>query len=68
MTQICVNFVLTSIYQNKKTLFRYLWQQYLDRVIEIRFTYVWKEYYPKKSETVERIFGDAKEKHGMRYT
>ena len=24
--------------------------------------------YEKRKETIERVFGDAKEKHGMRYT
>lgn len=69
MCKLCPNFnECISNSQNKKTIFRHLWQQYLDRVNEIRFTDVWKEYYPKRSETIERIFGDAKEKYGMRYT
>lgn len=54
--------------QNKKTMFRHLWQRYIDEVNEIRHTEIWKRYYPKRSETIERVFGDAKEKHGMRYT
>lgn len=54
--------------QTRKTIFRHLWQQYLETVKEIRYTDIWKEYYPKRSETIERVFGDAKEKHGMRYT
>ena len=54
--------------QKKKMITRHLWQIYIDRVNEIRHTPVWKDYYPKRSETIERVFGDAKEKHGMRYT
>ncbi|SHH20845.1 Transposase DDE domain-containing protein, partial [Thermosyntropha lipolytica DSM 11003] len=27
-----------------------------------------KELYQKRGETIERVFADAKEKHGMRYT
>lgn len=54
--------------QKHKTMFRHLWQKYIDKVNEIRHTKIWKEYYPKRSETIERVFGDAKEKHGMRYT
>ena len=27
-----------------------------------------KEIYAKRKETIERVFADAKEKHGMRYT
>lgn len=69
MCKICPNYSnCISKSQNKKTIFRHLWQQYIDRVNEIRFTGIWKEYYHKRSETIERVFADAKERHGMRYT
>ena len=54
--------------QTKKAVRRHLWQDYLDKVEEIRHTPEWKKLYPERSETIERVFGDAKEKHGMRYT
>lgn len=54
--------------QKKKTMFRHIWSNYIEVVEEIRHTPIWKKYYKKRSETIERIFGDAKEKHGMRYT
>ena len=69
MCKICPNYnncIAKS--QNKKTIFRHLWQGYIERVNEIRHTQIWKEYYPKRSETIERVFADAKEKHAMRYT
>ena len=54
--------------QTKKAVRRNLWQDYLDKAEEIRHTPEWKKLYPNRSETIERVFGDAKEKHGMRYT
>ena len=35
---------------------------------EIRHTNGMKEWYDKRKECIERIFGTAKEYHGMRYT
>lgn len=34
----------------------------------IRYMEGMKELYAKRKETIERVFGDAKEKHGFRYT
>ncbi|WP_147573602.1 transposase, partial [Candidatus Stoquefichus massiliensis] len=28
----------------------------------------WKELYPKRKESIERVFGDCKEQHNLRYT
>ena len=54
--------------QTKKAVRRHLWQDYLDKAEGIRHTPEWKKLYPNRSETIERVFGDAKEKHVMRYT
>lgn len=35
---------------------------------EIRHTVKWKEIYPKRKESIERVFGDCKEHHNLRYT
>ena len=35
---------------------------------ELRYTERHKRYYKMRKETIERVFADAKEKHGMRYT
>ncbi|MBC3798160.1 IS5/IS1182 family transposase, partial [Acetobacterium tundrae] len=35
---------------------------------EIRYTIGRKEEYQLRKETIERVFGTAKEHHGMRYT
>ena len=35
---------------------------------DIRHTPLYKALYEKRKETIERVFADAKEKHGMRFT
>ena len=40
----------------------------LEKVEEIRHQTGMKEIYQKRKETIERVFADGKEKHGMRYT
>lgn len=35
---------------------------------QLRKTELGKEIYAMRKETIERVFGDAKEKHAMRYT
>ncbi|WP_439951057.1 transposase, partial [Robertmurraya korlensis] len=34
----------------------------------LRHTYEMKQIYARSKETIERVFADAKEKHGMRWT
>ena len=40
----------------------------MERVEEIRHSEGIKEIYALRSQTIERVFADAKELHGMRYT
>ena len=40
----------------------------MDIVEDIRLTAEGKELYRKRKETIERVFGTAKEHHAMRYT
>ena len=35
---------------------------------DYRYTPEYKKIYERRKETIERVFADAKEKHGMRYT
>ena len=35
---------------------------------EIRHTMEWKEIYPQRKETIERVFADCKENNGLRFT
>ena len=52
----------------QKTVQRHLWEDYIDRSEDIRHSDAGKALYPLRSETIERVFADAKEKHAMRYT
>ena len=51
-----------------KTVKRHIWQDYIEQAEDIRHTELGKETYKLRSQTIERVFADAKEKHGMRYT
>lgn len=51
-----------------KVVTRHVWADYLEQCEEIRFTIGRKEEYQLRKETIERVFGTAKEHHGMRYT
>ena len=51
-----------------KIVTRHVWENYLEIVEDIRHTIGTKEIYSLRSQTIERVFADAKELHGMRYT
>lgn len=51
-----------------KVVSRHLWEDYIEKCEDIRHTRGSKEIYEKRKETIERIFGTAKEHHGLRYT
>lgn len=51
-----------------KIVTRHVWENYLEKVEDIRHTIGTKEIYSLRSQTIERVFADAKELHGMRYT
>lgn len=53
---------------HQKTVIRHVWEEYLERCEDIRQTSGMKDVYERRKETIERIFGTAKEHHGMRYT
>lgn len=62
---------LTQCTQSKehvKTVTRHIWEAYMEMCEEIRHTLGMKELYSLRKETIERIFGSAKENHGFRYT
>lgn len=52
----------------QKVVQRHIWEEYMEQAEDYRHTPQYKAIYDKRKETIERIFGDAKEKHGMRYT
>lgn len=51
-----------------KVVTRHVWEEYLELSEDIRHTTGNKEIYDLRKETIERIFGTAKEYHGFRYT
>lgn len=51
-----------------KVLARHVWEEYMEMCEEIRHMVGSKEIYDQRKETIERLFGTAKENHGLRYT
>ena len=47
---------------------RDIWEDYIEQAEDIRHSPQGKESYCLRSQTIERVFADAKEKYGMRYT
>lgn len=58
----------TQSKNHMKQIHRHIWQDYLDKVEHLRHTHTNKKIYEKRKETIERVFADMKEKHGMRWT
>lgn len=58
----------TGSRDNVKVVTQHVWENYMEETEDIRHTTGIKERYQKRKETIERVFADAKEKHGMRYT
>ena len=69
---VCKDCPYLSQYTNSrdhvKVVTRHMWSDYLEFAEDFRLTLGMKEVYNKRKETIERIFADAKDKHGMRYT
>lgn len=58
----------TASRDHVKLVTRHVWEDYMERCEDIRHTRGMKEVYSHRKETIERIFGTAKENHGFRYT
>ncbi len=59
----------TESRNHQKVITRHVWEEYREEVMdEIRHSLEWKEIYPKRKESIERVFGDCKEHHNLRYT
>lgn len=52
----------------QKVVTRHIWEPYMETAEDYRHTPEYQAIYVLRKETIERVFGDAKEKHGMRYT
>lgn len=51
-----------------KVIERHLWEEFREYADEIRHTMEWKEIYPQRKKTIERVFADCKENNGLRFT
>jgi cytochrome c len=58
----------TQSQQHIKMIHRHIWEDYLEEADHLRHTEKNKKLYAQRKETIERVFADAKEKHGMRWT
>ena len=58
----------TASREHVKVVTRHVWEGYLEQCEDIRHTIGMKDVYAKRKETIERLFGTAKENHGFRYT
>jgi transposase len=70
--KVCVNCPMrrrcTESKACQKLVTRHVWDDYMELAEDYRYTPDYKEIYERRKETIERVFADAKEKHGMRYT
>lgn len=58
----------TQSQNSVKLIHRHIWENHIEEADHLRHTETNKEIYSKRKETIERVFADAKEKHGMRWT
>ncbi|MBO5228228.1 MAG: IS1182 family transposase [Lachnospiraceae bacterium] len=58
----------TESREHVKLVTRHIWEDYIEKCEDIRHTLGIKELYSHRKETIERLFGSAKENHGFRYT
>ena len=58
----------TSSSNHQKIVQKHIWAEYVELAEDFRHTPKGKATYNLRGETIERVFTDAKEKHGMRYT
>ena len=54
--------------EHVKVVMRHVWENYMEICEDIRHTIGIRDLYQKRKETIERLFGTAKESHGFRYT
>jgi transposase len=52
----------------QKLVARHIWEPYMELAEDYRHTPQYRDIYKLRSQTIERVFADAKEKHAMRYT
>jgi len=52
----------------QKVVTRHVWEEYMEMAEDVRHSDKGKEVYRLRKETIERVFADAKVKHGLRFT
>ncbi len=60
--------VCTQSKNHQKLIQRHVWEEHLEEADHLRHTEKNKIIYARRKESIERVFADAKEKHGMRWT
>lgn len=58
----------TNSQNHQKVVTKHIWSNYVELAEDIRHSEHGKAIYKLRSQTIERVFADAKEKHAMRYT
>lgn len=58
----------TQSQSHQKLVQRHLWARFVEQAEAIRLTPEGTAIYNERKETIERVFADGKEKHGMRWT
>jgi len=58
----------THSLNHQKVVIKHIWQNYIEKAEDFRHSPQGKATYTLRSQTIERVFADAKEKHAMRYT
>ena len=70
--QVCANcptrHLCTKSKNCVKTVTRHIWKDYEELADDARYTPIYQRMYKARKETIERVFADAKEQHGLRYT
>jgi transposase len=58
----------TNSKNHVKVITQHVWHDYWEFAEDFRLSFGMREVYKQRKETIERVFADGKEKHGMRYT
>lgn len=58
----------TNSKDHRKIIERHIWAHHVEEADHLRHQNEIKQIYARRKETIERVFADAKEKHGMRWT
>nr|WP_106779767.1 IS1182 family transposase [Lysinibacillus timonensis] len=58
----------TNSKDHRKVIERHIWEHHVEEADHLRHQNDIKQIYARRKETIERVFADAKEKHGMRWT